>query len=63
MQSQCDRVDHVFGRGDVGHVQLVDFEDQVGGVLAGHECGDDAGIHVVTAVVGGYGVLGADCSG
>ena len=49
--------------GYVGHVELVHLEYQVGGVLAGHECGDDAGIHVVTAVVGGYGVLGADCGG
>ena len=47
----------------MGHVELVHLEDQVRGVFTGHERGDDAGVHVIAAVVGGYGVLGADRGG
>ena len=49
--------------GNVGNVQLIDFQHHQLGIAAGQERGNHAGIHVVSALVGGHGVRCAQRSG
>ena len=59
-QHQAGRIQAVGNRGDV---QFVAFQHHVRRPATRHECGNDAGVHVVATFVGGHGVLRAQCCG
>src|SRR5699024_4537963 len=59
-QHQAGRLQAGDGGGDV---EFIDFEDHMGGFAPGEQRGDDAGVHVVTALIGGDGELPAHGGG